>query len=284
MAQISAQLVQELRTKTGAGMGDCKQALVEANGDMQAAIEILRKKGIDTAAKRSDRASNEGIISVKATDDSKTIAMVEVNCETDFVARNQEFVNFSNLLVDVVLQNKPKTMEELFSIKVNNDIVSGLFNEILAKFNEKIQIKRFETLTTDGFFSSYIHAGSKLAVILELNISNPDNDTKVKIRDIAMQIAAMNPLFIDRNNVSEDVINKEKEIYREVLLKEGKNPNFLDRIIEGKLEKFYQEKCLLEQVFVKDSSKTVTDVLNDISKNIGQEVKVLMFKRYTLGD
>jgi elongation factor Ts len=284
MAQISAQLVQELRTKTGAGMGDCKQALVEANGDMQAAIEILRKKGIDTAAKRSDRASNEGIISVKATDDSKTIAMVEVNCETDFVARNQEFVNFSNLLVDVVIQNKPKTIDELLSIKVNNDTVSGLFNEILAKFNEKIQIKRFETLTTNGFFSSYIHAGSKLAVILELNISNPDNDTKVKIRDIAMQIAAMNPLFIDRNNVSEDVINKEKEIYREVLLKEGKNPNFLDRIIEGKLEKFYQEKCLLEQVFVKDSSKTVTDVLNDISKNIGQEVKVLMFKRYTLGD
>jgi len=284
MAQISAQLVQELRTKTGAGMGDCKQALVEANGDMQAAIEILRKKGIDTAAKRSDRASNEGIISIKATDDSKTIVMVEVNCETDFVARNQEFVNFSNLLVDVVLQNKPKTIDELLSIKVNNDTVSGLFNEILAKFNEKIQIKRFETLTTDGFFSSYIHAGSKLAVILELNISNPDNNTKVKIRDIAMQIAAMNPLFIDRNNVSEDVINKEKEIYREVLLKEGKNPNFLDRIIEGKLEKFYQEKCLLEQVFVKDSSKTVTDVLNDISKNIGQEVKVLMFKRYTLGD
>lgn len=284
MAQISAQLVQELRTKTGAGMGDCKQALVEANGDMQAAIEILRKKGIDTAAKRSDRASNEGIISIKATDDSKTIVMVEVNCETDFVARNQEFVNFSNLLVDVVLQNKPKTIDELLSIKVNNDTVSGLFNEILAKFNEKIQIKRFETLTTDGFFSSYIHAGSKLAVILELNISNPDNNTKVKIRDIAMQIAAMNPLFIDRNNVSEDVINKEKEIYREVLLKEGKNPNFLDRIIEGKLEKFYQEKCLLEQVFVKDSSKTVTDVLNDISKNIRQEVKVLMFKRYTLGD
>jgi len=284
MAQISAQLVQELRTKTGAGMGDCKQALVEANGDMQAAIEILRKKGIDTAAKRSDRASNEGIISIKATDDSKTIAMVEVNCETDFVARNQEFVNFSNLLVDVVLQNQPKTIDELLSIKVNNDTVSGLFNEILAKFNEKIQIKRFETLSTDGFFSSYIHAGSKLAVLLEINISDPDLDTKVKVRDIAMQIAAMNPLFIDRKNISEDIINKEKEIYREVLIKEGKNPNFLDRIIEGKLEKFYQEKCLLEQVFVKDSSKTITDVLNDISKNNGKEVKVLMFKRYTLGE
>jgi len=284
MAQISAQLVQELRTKTGAGMGDCKQALVEANGDMQAAIEILRKKGIDTAAKRSDRASNEGIISIKATDDSKTIAMVEVNCETDFVARNQEFVNFSNLLVDVVLQNQPKTIDELLSIKVNNDTVSGLFNEILAKFNEKIQIKRFETLSTDGFFSSYIHAGSKLAVLLEINISDPDLDTKVKVRDIAMQIAAMNPLFIDRKNISEDIINKEKEIYREVLIKEGKNPNFLDRIIEGKLEKFYQEKCLLEQVFVKDSSKTITDVLNDISKNNGKEAKVLMFKRYTLGE
>lgn len=284
MAQITAQLVQELRTKTGAGMGDCKQALVEANGDMQSAIEILRKKGIDTAAKRSDRASNEGIISIKATDDGKTISMVEVNCETDFVARNQEFVNFSNLLVDVILQNQPKTRDELMKLKVNNDNVEGLFNEILAKFNEKIQIKRFETLKTDGYFSNYVHAGSKLAVLLEINISNPDDETKVKIRDIAMQIAAMNPLFIDRKDVSEDIISKEKEIYREVLLKEGKNPNFLDRIIEGKLEKFYQEKCLVEQVFVKDSSKTVSDVLNDISKNIGKEVKVLMFKRYTLGD
>lgn len=284
MAQISAQLVQELRTKTGAGMGDCKQALVEANGDIQAAVEILRKKGIDTAAKRSDRVSNEGIIAIKATDDNRAISMVEVNCETDFVARNQEFVDFANLLVDNVLKNKPNTLEELLGIKVGNDTVSGLFNEILAKFNEKIQIKRFETLTTDGYFSSYVHAGSKLGVILEINISNPDDDTKIKIRDIAMQIAAMNPLFIDRNNVSEDIINKEKEIYREVLIKEGKNPNFLDRIIEGKLEKYYQEKCLLEQVFVKDSSKTISDVLNDISKTIGQDVKVLMFKRYTLGD
>lgn len=284
MAQITAQLVQELRTKTGAGMGDCKQALVEANGDMQSAIEILRKKGIDTAAKRSDRASNEGIISIKATDDGKTISMVEVNCETDFVARNQEFVNFSNLLVDVILQNQPKTSDQLMKINVNNDTVEGLFNEILAKFNEKIQIKRFETLKTDGYFSNYVHAGSKLAVLLEINISNPDEETKVKTRDIAMQIAAMNPLFIDRNDVSEDIINKEKEIYREVLLKEGKNPKFLDRIIEGKLEKFYQEKCLVEQVFVKDSTKTISDVLNDISKHLGKEVKVLMFKRYTLGD
>ncbi len=284
MAQISAQLVQELRTKTGAGMGDCKQALVEANGDMQAAVEILRKKGIDTAAKRSDRASNEGIISVKSTEDGKTIAMVEVNCETDFVARNQEFVNFSNLLVDIILNYQPNTLDELLSINIDKDSVSGLFNEILAKFNEKIQIKRFEIHKTNGFFSSYVHAGSKLAVLLEINISNPDEETKIKVRDIAMQIAAMNPLFIDRKNVSEDIISKEKEIYREVLIKEGKNPNFLDRIIEGKLEKFYQEKCLLEQVFVKDSSKTITDVLNDISKNIGQEIKVLMFKRYTLGD
>lgn len=284
MAQISAQLVQELRVKTGAGMGDCKQALVEANGDMQAAVEILRKKGIDTAAKRSDRASNEGIIAIKATDDSQTIAMAEVNCETDFVARNQEFVNFSNLLVDIVLKNNPKSLEELLAINLNNDTINGLFNEILAKFNEKIQIKRFETLSTSGYFSSYVHAGSKLAVILEVNISNPDNDTKVKIRDIAMQIAAMNPLFIDRNSVTEDVISKEKEIYKEVAIKEGKNPNFLDRIIEGKLEKFYQEKCLIEQVFVKDSSKSVNDVLNDISQSTGQKVKVLMFKRYSLGD
>jgi elongation factor Ts len=284
MANITPQMVKELREKTGAGMGDCKKALEATAGDMSAAIDELRKKGAASAAKRSDRSANEGLIVAKTTDDGKTAVIVEVNCETDFVARNQEFVNYGDTLADTLLNNNVSDVESLMKQSFGNDTIEGIHNEILAKFAEKIQIRRFEKLTTNGFIAAYIHAGSKLAVLIELNLSNPSEKSKGLIRDIAMQIAAMNPSFVDRSKVTQNVIDREMAIYREQALTEGKPEQMADRIAQGRLDKFYQEACLVEQAFVKDSKKFVKDVVAEISTDSGSEVSVLSFRRYFLGE
>lgn len=284
MANITPQMVKDLREKTGAGMGDCKSALTDANGDMQQAIEVLRKKGAASVAKRSDRSANEGIILIETINDGKTSIAVEVNCETDFVARNELFEKFVHQVADVLKTNNADTLEQLFAIKVGNDTIEGMFNEILAKFSEKITVKRHNKFHTEGFFTDYIHAGNKLGVIIEANIANPTEEIVKHIRDIAMQIAAMNPMFIDRSQVKQDQIAKEIEIYKEAAITEGKKPEIADRIAQGKLEKFYQEQCLIEQQFVKDSSKTIKDVLAEVSKLAGTDVKILSFHRFFLGE
>jgi elongation factor Ts len=284
MAQITPQLVKELREKTGAGMGDCKVALTESDGDMKAAIEILRKKGAASAAKRADRSANEGIISSKTTSDGKSAVIVELNCETDFVARNAEFENYANMVSGALINNGATTLEELMNTMVDGDTVLGLHNSILAKFSEKIEVRRFDWIKTEGFISNYIHAGSKLAVLLEVSLPDPSEKAKTLIRDIAMQVAAMKPLFVSRTEVSPDQIAKELEIYKELALTEGKKPEMVDRIAQGKLEKYYQEQCLDEQAFVKDPSKVIRDVIREISEEAGKEVKVIKFIRYFLGE
>jgi elongation factor Ts len=284
MADITPQMVKELREKTGAGMGDCKKALVETNGAIKEAIEYLRKKGAASLAKRQDRSANEGLVVAKTTDDGKAAAIVEINCETDFVAKNEEFGNFSNLVVTVILENNPSSIEELMNLNIGNDTVCGMYNEILAKYSEKIEIRRFEKINTDGFIIDYTHAGSKLAVLLEISESNPPEAALDLIKDLSMQIAAMNPGYIDRSVVPQAELEKEKEIYREAAIAEGKKEEIADKIALGRLNKFYQEQCLVEQQFVKDSSKSVADVLKDISKEFGKEVKVKRFIRYFLGE
>ena len=284
MATISPQTVKELREKTGAGMGDCKSALVESDGDMQAAIEILRKKGAASAAKRSDRAANEGLIITKTSVDSKTGVIIEVNSETDFVARNAEFGNYVNLLADTLLANNISTHDELLLTKVGTDTIGGIHNEILAKLNEKIEIRRFEKITTDGYIADYIHAGSKLAVLLEVSVNNLSEKARGLVRDITMQVAAMNPQFIYRTDVTEATIEKEKEIYRELSISEGKKPDIAERIATGRLEKFFQEQCLFEQTFVKDPTKTIKDVVAEITKDCGQDLIIKSFRRYFLGE
>ena len=284
MAEITPQLVKKIRDKTGAGMGDCKNARTEANGDMDAAIEILRKKGAASAAKRADRSANEGIILVKTLENGKESAIVEVNSETDFVARNQGFVDFAHTVVDTLLSSNAKTIEEVLQLKAGNNTLEQLLNDVLAKFSEKIEIRRFEKINSNGYIADYIHAGSKLAVVIEASIAEPTEKSKVLIRDIAMQIAAMNPMFIDRSKVTDETIAKEKEIYREQAIAEGKKEDIADRIAQGRLEKFYQEQCLVEQTFIKDPNKTVNDVIKEISEDCGQEVKILSFRRYFLGE
>ncbi len=284
MANITPKMVKELRDKTGAGMGVCKKALVDSEGKLEEAIEILRKKGAASAAKRADRAANEGTIASKTSADGKIAAMVEVNSETDFVAINQEFVDFARKLADIILENAPENVEELMKLKYGDDTVEDLHNDVLAKFSEKIEISRFARMVSEGYIASYIHAGSKLAVLIELSKSGLSDSAKKLARDIAMQVAAMNPQFIDRNDIDENTIAKEKEIYRQVAIDEGKKPEIAERIASGKLEKFFTEQCLLEQAFVKDGNKNIKDVVQEISDDAGDEVKILNFKRFYLGE
>lgn len=284
MSEITPQMVKTLREKTGAGMADCKKALVDANGDMNEAIEILRKKGAASAAKRADRVASEGIIATRLSDDRKLAAIVEVNCETDFVARNAEFESYVNKVADALLGNEINNVDELMKIKVNGDTIEGIHNEILAKFGEKIDIRRFERIKSEGTIATYNHAGNKLAVVIEVSAPNLNDTAFALLRDIAMQIAAMNPQFIDRNDVDQATLAKEKEIYVQQAIDSGKPADIADRIATGKLEKFYQEQCLVEQSFVKDPNKTVNDVVKEISNIAGCEVKILSFRRYLLGE
>lgn len=284
MPEITPQLVKELREKTGAGMGDCKKALAESDGDMNLAIEVLRKKGAASAAKRADRSAKEGVIIARTSDDGKIGCIVEVNCETDFVARNAEFVDYVNKISEALLQVDAKTIEELNSVQVGSDNIGGMHNEILAKFSENISVRRFERLSSTGYIADYIHAGSRLAVLVEISAPELNPTAKSLLRDIAMQIAAMKPDYIDRSIVPQEVLDKEIEIYRQQAIDQGKKEDIALRIAQGRLDKFYQEQCLVEQVFVKDSNKTINDVINEISKETGSEVKVLSFRRYFLGE
>jgi len=280
---VTAQMVKDLRDKTGAGMADCKKALDEANGDMSAAIDVLRKRGAASAAKRADRSTNEGLIVAKTSADNKSAAIVEINCETDFVARNEEFMEFASQIGDAVLAHNYTSVDEILAVNIGGKTLGDLYNEMLAKFSERIGIKRFTRIeTSSGTIASYIHAGSKLAVLLEINAVANEKGLAL-MRDIAMQVAAMNPMFIDRSTVNTEAIDKEIEIYREQAILEGKKPEIADRVATGRLEKFYQEQCLVEQSFVKDSSKTINDVVKEISAEVGSDVKILSFYRYFLG-
>ncbi|MGA1435443.1 MAG: translation elongation factor Ts [Candidatus Kapaibacteriota bacterium] len=281
---ITPQMVKDLRDKTGAGMADCKKALDESQGNMEEAIEILRKRGAASAAKRADRSANEGIIIAKTSADGSKSVIVEVNCETDFVARNEEFVNYAEEIANALLNNDVKDEESLMAVNIGGKTLLDLHNEILAKFSEKIGVKRFEVIKAEGFVADYIHAGSRLGVLVETNIKNAVEEAKALLRDIAMQIAAMNPGYVKREDVQTGALEKEIEIYRDKAIQEGKNPEIADRIAKGQIEKFYQEQCLLEQSFVKDSKKTVNDILNEIAKLTGEQANVLSFRRYFLGE
>jgi len=285
MADINPQLVKDLREKTGAGMGDCKKALVETDGDITLAIEYLRKKGAASAAKRADRRASEGKIFVNTTDDNKAGVIIEVNCETDFVAMNENFVKYVNTVGDVVLNGNYKNYDELAKAKTNTATIEEHTNDILAMFSEKIEVRRFKKIATTGSVVSYLHAANgKLGVLID--VSAPKlNDTALNLcKDITMQIAAMNPSFITRNDVDQVTLNKEIEIYKTQAMESGKKEEIAERIAQGKLEKYYTDACLVEQAFVKDNKKTVGDVLKDISKEVGEEVKINKFYRFAIGE
>jgi len=281
---ISPQTVKELREKTGAGMADCKKALEESGGDMQLAIEWLRKRGAASVAKRADRDANEGIVIVRTSDDSKTAVIVEVNCETDFVARNDEFIAFASAIADAILAQPVASEDELWTRPSGSKTLGNLKDEILAKFSEKIGLRRYERVTTSGHITEYTHAGSRLGVLVEFDGASANENAKPFARDVAMQVAAMQPMFVDRSQVNESVLLAEREIYKQQALQEGKKEDIAERIAQGKLGKFYEEQVLIEQTFVKDPSKKVSDVIAEIGKVSGGDVKVVSFVRYNLGD
>jgi len=280
---ISAQDVKSLRDRTGAGMADCKKALEEAEGDMDVAIEVLRKKGAATAAKRADKAANEGVIATATSDDRRRAAIVEVNCETDFVARNEEFSTFTRKLAQHVLDTEPADMDSLLNSDMEGKSVQTWLNELLGKFSERIEIRRFDVVKTEGgIVADYVHNGDKLAVLVE--ITDTEGATGTLGRDIAMQVAAMNPSYVKREEIPSSVLDKEREIYREQVLNEGKKPEFADKIITGRLEKYFADSCLLEQTFVKDSTRQIREILAELSKNTGKDISVVRFMRYNLGE
>jgi elongation factor Ts len=282
--QITPQMVKELRESTGAGMADCKKALEETQGNFEEAVEYLRKKGAASAAKRADKDANEGLVVTATNENNKKAALVEVTCETDFVAKNQEYVDYVNSLVNALITNNITTKEDLLNHKIGNDTVQDLHNGILAKFSEKIDINRIEVYESTGHIVSYIHGGSKLAVLLDVSSDKLNDTAKQLVKDIAMQIAAMQPVSVDRSGVTAETLEKEKEIYKEQAIQEGKNPDIAEKVALGRVEKFYKENCLVEQVFVKDSKKSVSDVLAEISKEIGEEVKINRFARIAIGE
>ncbi len=284
---ISAKQVKELRDKTGAGMMDCKKALTEADGDFEKAVELLRKKGASVAAKRSERTANEGVVKTAVLDDGKTGVILEVNCETDFVASSDDFTKFAEDVLDTVVEKRPANIEELMSLDKEGKLISDSLTEIMGKIGEKIEVSRFVLDEgKDNLFVDYIHHGAKLAVLVKSeNVNSVDSSALSAIlKDIAMQAAAMKPLYVSRDEVPQEDIEKEKEIYKEVAKKEGKPENILDKIAEGKLNKYFQEICLLEQAFIKDNTKSVADVITDFNKENSSEVKLSKFYRFHLSD
>lgn len=284
---ITASQVKELRDKTGAGMMDCKKALVEAEGNFEKAIEILRKKGASVAAKRAERAANEGIVLTKILDDGKTGLILEVNCETDFVANSDDFTSFANFILDTIVNKKPASIEELLSTDFDGKNVSEELTNITGKIGEKIQISRFKFESSDNsLYADYVHHGSNLAVLIKADgVEGSDQGSlKNTLTDIAMQAAAMKPIYLNRVDVPEDIVNKEKDIYMEISRKEGKPEHILEKIAEGKLNKFFQEVCLSEQTYVKDNSKVVKDIIAEFNEVNSSDVKLATFYRYHLSD
>lgn len=274
--QISASDVNKLRQQTGAGMMDCKKALVEAKGNFEDAVDYLRKKGAKVAANRQDRESNEGLVLAKTSVDGKRGVIVEVNCETDFVAKNDEFVAFAESILNLAADEQPSSVEALKSLTINNVSVADLIIEQTGKTGEKVEVSTYEFVEAEKVVA-YVHSNFRLAVLVGL--SADAEGVEDAGRDVAMQIAAMNPTAIDKDGVDASLVERELEIAKEQIRAEGKPEAMIEKIAQGKLNKFYKENTLLNQEFVKDSSKNISQFLDSVSKGL----TVTAFKRIQLG-
>ena len=274
MAKITAADVNKLRKMTGAGMMDCKKALVEAEGDFEKAIEILRKKGQKVAAKRADRESTEGVVVVKMNDDKTRGVMISLNCETDFVAKNEDFIKLAQAFGDIALNydNKEDFLKAAFDGNVS---VEEKLIEQTGVIGEKLQIGGFKVLE-GGYLGSYVHSNKKIGTMVAFN-KKVDGIEEVA-HDVAMQVAAMSPISLDENSVPQEIIDKELEIAKEQLRNEGKPENMLDKIAQGKLKKFFKENTLVNQAFIKDNKKTVGDYVKDFNP----DVKITGFERLAI--
>ena len=281
---ITAAQVNELRNRTGAGILDCKKALTESNGDMEAAIDFLRKKGAALAAKRADRAANEGIVSAKVSEDKKYGVLVEVNCETDFVAKSDDFIDFSKKVTELAFAKKAN---DVTTFVESTPEITTMLNEMTAKIGEKLQVGRVACLeSADGVVDFYIHYGDRLGSLVSFkNLESGKIDSVASaLKDVAKQIAAMSPVAVSREEVPAEFVEKELEIYKEQFRKEGKPEDKLDFIAKNKLGKYFEEVALLEQSFFREDKKTVGAWLEEVNKANGIKMSVASFKRFNLGE
>ncbi|EQK46428.1 translation elongation factor Ts [Paraclostridium bifermentans] len=281
---ITAQMVKELRETTGAGMMDCKKALQEAEGNMERAIDLLREKGLSKAAKKSDRIAAEGLVAIEMNADNTVGAIVEINSETDFVAKNEDFKTFVKDVAEMALATEKEDVAGLLTESHKEGALSEVLNNRIATIGEKLDIRRFEKVSTNGQVAGYIHGGGKIGVLVELETEARDADVLAMGKDIAMQVAAMNPKYVSKDDVDQDYIAHETEILTQQALNEGKPANIVEKMIKGRLEKQLKEVCLVEQAFVKNPDLTIKQLVADVAKKVGSEIKVARVVRFEVGE
>ncbi|MFT8314726.1 MAG: translation elongation factor Ts [Clostridium sp.] len=285
---ISASLVKELRDRTGAAMMACKKALTEANGDIDKAIEILREKGLAAAAKKAGRVAAEGLIVTYLSEDKKSGAIVEVNCETDFVSANEEFAVLANNVAKMAATTEAANVEELLNEKYivdNSATLKDTLTALIAKLGENMNVRRFVKYNAaNGVVQSYIHGGGRIGVLVELSCEKESEVLSDLSKDICMQIAAANPLFLNEDQVDTKTLNSEREIYRTQALNEGKPEKIVDKMVEGRIKKYLKEVCLVDQVWVKDSDLTISKLLAAKSKEVGAPITISAFTRFERGE
>ncbi|MGI6721824.1 MAG: translation elongation factor Ts [Anaerovoracaceae bacterium] len=285
MAAVTAALVKELREMTGAGMMDCKKALVETDGDIEKAVDFLRENGLSKAAKKAGRIAAMGLVKTAFAADGKSAAIVEVNSETDFVAKNSEFINFVQGLADLALKSDAADMDAFMALPFEEGTVKDALNNKIATIGENMNIRRFAKLNEDGVvYTGYIHGGGTIGVIVGLKTDAAADAIQTCGKDVAMQVASMNPKFLNESQVDQAYLDHEREILRQEVLNEGKPEKIVDKIVDGKIKKELKEVCLTDQKFVKDSDMTVEEYVAGCAKELGTEMTIASMIRYEVGE
>lgn len=283
---VTAEMVKDLRERTGAGMMDCKKTLVETDGDIEKAIEVLREKGLAKAAKKASRVASEGLVTQAFSQDGKKAVIVEVNSETDFVAKNAEFVEFVNAVAAVALEKSPADLEGLLAAAYGAlGTVAEVLQEKISKIGENLSVRRFELLEAPGTVNvGYIHGGGRIGVVVSLETEASQQDVMAVGRDVAMQIASMNPKFISEKDVDPEYLESEKKILMQQAINEGKPADIVEKMVVGRLKKELKETCLLEQKFVKDNEVSVGQYVEATAKSLGKSILVKSMVRYEVGE
>ena len=283
---ITAKQVKDLREKTGAGMMACKKALTQTDGDMEKAIEYLREKGLADASKKAGRVAAEGTVKTLVSDDKKTAVIVEVNCETDFVADNEQFTSFADKICSIVMNNDVNTVEELEQVKFDGETtVKDALTALIATLGENMTVRRFKKVSVqNGAIQSYVHGGGRIGVLVKAECDK-DSDVVVDVcKELCMQVAAANPLYLCEADVDQTAVEKEREIYRVQALNEGKPEKIVEKMVDGRIKKYYKEVCLMDQVWVKDGDKSITKFVDEKAKEVGSPIKISEFVRYERGE
>ena len=282
---VTASMVKELREMTGAAMMDCKKILVEADGNMDKAIELLREKGLAKAAKKAGRVAAQGLVKFAISEDGTKAAMVEVNSETDFVAKNEEFIIFVEGLAKLALNNEASDLEAFSALPFEGSTVKDVLTEKIAKIGENMNIRRFTRMDQTGVkYVGYLHGNGKIGVVVGLETEAPISDVSVCGKDVAMQVASMNPKFLDESQVDPEYLENEKKILVQQALNEGKSADIVEKMVTGRLKKELKETCLVEQKFVKDNDLTVKQYVENTAEEIGKSIKVVSMARYEVGE